>query len=230
MDELEEAKAKAAAAYNAAADYFDHAVSSFWHRFGRRTVDRINLLPGESVLALLQGRKSETGSISRVSAPDVEKLIIDAMRAQRPIDPHASDRDVVEQHLARAIIGKSAIEIELAATEDAPISQDKSDTIRIPFAPTTPPRKGVAHEPTAPKALDDTNRTALLTAIARAKSWIETIRKDPSQSFKTIAEREQLAERHVRFLAPLAFLSPRIVEFDRKQRDAGRPHSLESRS
>ena len=162
--------------------------------------------------ALLQGRKSETGSIFRVSAPDVEKLIIDAMRAQRPIDPHASDRDVVEQHLARATIGKSAIEIELAATEDAPISQDKADTIRIPFAPTTPPRKGVAHEPTAPKALDDTNRTALLTAIARAKSWIETIRKDPSQSFKTIAEREQLAERHVRFLAPLAFLSPRIVE------------------
>jgi len=39
MSELESAKAKAAAAYNAAAD-FDHPVSSFWHRFGRETVDR----------------------------------------------------------------------------------------------------------------------------------------------------------------------------------------------
>lgn len=92
------------------------------------------------------------------------------------------------------------------------MSQDTSDTIRIPFAPTTPPRKGVAHELTSPKALDDTNRAALLTAIARAKSWTETIGKDPSQNFKTIAQREQLAERHVRFLAPLAYLSPRIVE------------------
>ena len=135
-----------------------------------------------------------------------------AVFARGPIDPHASNRDVVEQHLARTTIGKSAIEIDLTPTGDAPTLQNKSDTIRIPFAPPASPRKGVAHEPTAPKALDDMNRTALLTAIARAKSWTETIGKDLSQNFKTIVQREQLAERHVRFLAPLAYLSPRIVE------------------
>jgi hypothetical protein len=52
----------------------------------------------------------------------------------------------------------------------------------------------------------------LLSAIAKTKKWIEMILKDPSRSFATIAEAENLAERHVRFLAPLAFLSPRIVE------------------
>ena len=31
------------------------------------------------------------------------------------------------------------------------------------------------------------------------------------QSFEEIAEREQKVARHIRFLAPLAFLSPRIV-------------------
>ena len=31
------------------------------------------------------------------------------------------------------------------------------------------------------------------------------------QSFEEIAEREQKVVRHIRFLAPLAFLSPRIV-------------------
>jgi hypothetical protein len=41
MGELELAKAKAAAAYTAAADYFDYPVSSFWHRFGRQTVERL---------------------------------------------------------------------------------------------------------------------------------------------------------------------------------------------
>ena len=32
-------------------------------------------------------------------------------------------------------------------------------------------------------------------------------------SFEQIAENEKLAERHVRFLAPLAYLSPRILDF-----------------
>ena len=31
-------------------------------------------------------------------------------------------------------------------------------------------------------------------------------------SFEQIAESEKLAERHLRFLAPLAYLSPRIVD------------------
>jgi site-specific DNA recombinase len=36
--------------------------------------------------------------------------------------------------------------------------------------------------------------------------------KDPAANIGTIAKRENLAERHVRFLAPLAYLSPRIIE------------------
>ncbi len=55
MTELEAAKAKAVAAYNAAADYFDHPVSSFWHRFGRRTVERLGLRVGDTVLDVCCG-------------------------------------------------------------------------------------------------------------------------------------------------------------------------------
>jgi ubiquinone/menaquinone biosynthesis C-methylase UbiE len=55
MNELEQAKAKAALAYNAAADHFDHPVNSFWHKFGRRTVERPDLRPGERVLDVCSG-------------------------------------------------------------------------------------------------------------------------------------------------------------------------------
>jgi site-specific DNA recombinase len=41
--------------------------------------------------------------------------------------------------------------------------------------------------------------------------WIDAIRLGRIASFAEIAEREAQGERHIRLLAPLAFLSPRII-------------------
>jgi len=54
-------------------------------------------------------------------------------------------------------------------------------------------------------------REALLSAIAKARVWIDDLAKGKAASFAEIAEREGKVERHVRFLAPLAFVSPRTV-------------------
>jgi site-specific DNA recombinase len=51
----------------------------------------------------------------------------------------------------------------------------------------------------------------LLTAITKARGWIDDIRLGRIASFAEIAERESRVERHIRLLAPLAFLSPRII-------------------
>lgn len=48
-----------------------------------------------------------------------------------------------------------------------------------------------------------------LDAIA---GWVDTIVKDSATDIGAVAKRENLAERHVRFLTPLAYLSPRIIE------------------
>ena len=51
MDPISDpAKLKAEAAYNAAADHFDDGPLAFWDRYGRRTVERLSLAPGSSVL------------------------------------------------------------------------------------------------------------------------------------------------------------------------------------
>jgi site-specific DNA recombinase len=60
--------------------------------------------------------------------------------------------------------------------------------------------------------MDEARRLSLLTAIARARDGIEAIVEDPAIDFGAIARRDKLAERHVRFLAPLAYLSPRVIE------------------
>lgn len=46
----EAAGAKAAAAYNAAADNFDGRPLAFWDRYGRKTIERLKLAPGARIL------------------------------------------------------------------------------------------------------------------------------------------------------------------------------------
>ena len=54
-------------------------------------------------------------------------------------------------------------------------------------------------------------RDALFAAIAKARGWIDDIRFGRICSFAGIAEHEAQGERHIRLLATLAFLSPRII-------------------
>ena len=49
-------------------------------------------------------------------------------------------------------------------------------------------------------------------AIARARSWMNDLIEGWVNSFGPIARSENKVERHIRHLAPLAFVSPRIVE------------------
>jgi site-specific DNA recombinase len=52
----------------------------------------------------------------------------------------------------------------------------------------------------------------LLTAIARARSWMNDLSEGRANAFEEIARREGKVEPHIRNLAPLAFVSPRLVE------------------
>lgn len=104
------------------------------------------------------------------------------------------------------------IEVTLQQDDDSDAGAASSpSTISIPFVPTLPLRKGVVHSPTRRSAMDEARRISLLTAVARSRHWIETILKHPALDFGAIGKHEKLAERHVRFLAPLAYLSPRII-------------------
>ncbi len=164
--------------------------------------------------ALLQGQASEAGSVARISAPDVEALIANGLRANSDADDNASDREIIENHLGRAIVSRDQITITLRSGDvlDAANNQNDGPTISLPFAATLPLRKGISHTPSGGQAIEEATRSALLIAIARSKAWVDTIVKDPATDIGTIAKRENLAERHVRFLAPLAYLSPRIIE------------------
>jgi site-specific DNA recombinase len=97
-------------------------------------------------------------------------------------------------------------------TLDNPAACNPLTTITLAWtAPSFAAVKGIIHQPSEKPTIKPESRDALLTAIAKARKWIDDIRLGRFASFAEIATREALCERHIRLLAPLAFLSPRIT-------------------
>ncbi len=98
--------------------------------------------------ALLQGRKADAGSVPRVSAQEIEKLIVDALRVNGAVERDQSDREIVDRRLRRAVIGPDSISIQLKTLRAADGAESGAiEALLIPFAPPLLPRKGVAHAP-----------------------------------------------------------------------------------
>jgi site-specific DNA recombinase len=180
--------------------------------------------------AILQNRRVEAGSVARVPAPEIETLVRDGVRRHlgsmgdgEPTTATA-DRDLIEHHVARVIVKPQALEVcliptcEASAQTEDPSLQDPAPrrplttTITFPWtAPIFAAVKGIINAPCTEPAMRPESRDALLAAIAKARGWIDDIRLGRIGSFAEIAEREAQGERHIRLLAPLAFLSPRII-------------------
>lgn len=89
MNSLEEAKARAAAAYNAASDHFDHPANTFWERFGRATIERLALRPGAAVLDVCCGSGASAipaaeavGPAGRVVGVDLAENLLQLARTK----------------------------------------------------------------------------------------------------------------------------------------------------
>ena len=185
--------------------------------------------------ALLQNRKGEAGGIARIAASEIEELVVAAIRHRTSSEPslptELSDRDLVALNVERIVLRARHIDITLR-TDVSQAHQNLTDALegdgegvaldqsapapmilQLPWTPTSASaRKGIAWKPSAKSNLDPQTIETLLTAIAKARSWMSDLAEGRVESFHEIALREDKVERHVRFLAPLAFLSPRIID------------------
>jgi site-specific DNA recombinase len=173
--------------------------------------------------ALLQNRKAEAGSIARVPAPEIESGVRRHFAAMGEAPVALADRELIERHVARVLVKPRTLEVRLipgreaAAHAENPSLTDAAPghpatTIALPWtAPSCKAEKGILPAPGAKPTMKPESRDALLTAIAKARGWIDDIRLGRIASFAEIAEQEAVGERHIRLLAPLAFLSPRII-------------------
>jgi site-specific DNA recombinase len=180
--------------------------------------------------AVLQKRHTEAGSVARVSAPDIEAAVTDAVFAH--IDERSAAgcetsgiREMIEKYVEQIIVKPQAIEIRIAnraeqgtdernqeATRHDSSKGGAADVITVPWSINAKEAvKGVLHSPSPIATMSPESRDVLLVAIAKARAWIDDLVEGRVTSFADIAKHEGKVERHIRLLTPLAFVSPLMV-------------------
>ena len=76
-DLLDAAKAQVAATYNAASDHFDDGPLAFWDKFGRRTIERLSLTAGSSVLDVGCGSGASALPAAELVGPSGQVIGVD---------------------------------------------------------------------------------------------------------------------------------------------------------
>ena len=179
--------------------------------------------------AVLQGKPPPPGLVSRVPAAEIEALVVAALRNHLNARGGgeglpANDRDLLERHLERVTLTPNHLELRLRELVEPtqahdPVNDGSSGppiasvtTMAVPWTSPVPAAvKGIIHVPAHNTPIKASRREALLIAIAKARQWIDDLAHGRAASFAVIARREGKVERHIRLLAPLAFVSPRIV-------------------
>jgi DNA invertase Pin-like site-specific DNA recombinase len=182
--------------------------------------------------ALLQGRKKEAGSIARIGAQELERIVVEAIRrtfadrhADRTAIPNGtsagdvydqSARDMVSRQVERIVVHAMEVEVVLqtrdAASPSLGADGEASRILRVPM----PGRRlrdrkdiiipGDARTP--PRRLD----RSLVLAVARGRTWAAALRQGKYADTAEIAGKCELSEAYVRRILRLAFLAPDIVE------------------
>jgi len=183
---------------------------------------------------LAQGRKEDAGSVKRVPAAEVERIVLEAIaRKTRPTSnpvgrkplrsangtehrgatnlETSDDHEAARSRIGRVTLFAQSIDIEFYASDF-----DPAERISIPWTPKTfqrkreviaPTSKGSASQPIRWEA-----RTRLVSAIAKARRWLDEIVSGKTPNLEAIATREGLNERSARMTLSLAFLAPDIVK------------------
>jgi site-specific DNA recombinase len=157
--------------------------------------------------ALLRGRKSAAGSISRVSATDIEATVLEAVRrkfAESGETVACTAVDLIEQNVARIVLGAERVVIALTSSD-----KNVSTPIEVPWSPRQ--TRELAQIEIAASSGHRPPNPRLVQAVIRAHAWLKLLTDGTYNSVESLARAVDLHPKHVRNAIRLAFLSPAII-------------------
>jgi len=172
-------------------------------------------------------RGGDAGSRPRIGADDVERVVVEATCRQPSRDSQITDfstgiwsaeiRELIRNTVDRVVIHHDGVELtpkikELNGTIDHGNHSQDPNNLRLALPP---PRRRARKEMvvpgnsgTQPRRIDQ----ALILALARASSWMRSLRQGEFVDTKEIAQRFRFSDAHIRRVLRFAYLAPDIVE------------------
>jgi site-specific DNA recombinase len=182
--------------------------------------------------ALAQGRPEAAGSVTRVSASQVEQPVLQALREHRSDFVAVPNRELIEHWVERVVLRPITIEITLRADSGA-ADRDHVDArdgdfdttssaiaaaavLQIPWSRAATKRQREIILPEQPELSDHRpiraeTRATLVRAIALGRHWLDELITGAVVSPEAVAHREGCSRRHVNMTISLAFLAPDLV-------------------
>jgi len=152
--------------------------------------------------ALLRGRKAEAGSLTRISATELEATVLQAARMEcdRPDPAVTSDAELIETYVERVVVSKTTITIVFPP-------QIGLQNLTVPWINT-------ASGKTSPKYRDADSTEAdpiLVHAVARAHARIRDLAGGRFDTVEALAASAKAHPKMLRQELRLAFLAPDIL-------------------
>jgi len=153
--------------------------------------------------ALLSGRKDEAGSVTRVTAPDLESNVVSALRERFAHSADLNDQVLIDAQVERIVLGQTNILVTLK-TRDA-----TGNLIELARSqPSACPRSRIETD----KCQSGERNITLIHALARAHFWLKSLSNGTYQSIEELADVAKWNPKVIRKALRLAFLAPDITE------------------
>lgn len=170
---------------------------------------------------LIEGRKSEAGTLHRIPAAEIEERLIKALKALNIIQPSVEplseqdrERCLINLCVARAIVERAQIVVKLTGEIAARLgkvqieipwelkSKRPNREILLPHMDPTKDRRPVRLEV----------RVSIVKAVALGRQWLNELVSGQVLNTEALAAREQRSKRSIHMLISLAFVAPDIIE------------------
>ena len=154
--------------------------------------------------AILYGRREVAGSVSRVSAPDLESRIVSALRVRFPDLADQNDLELISALIERIVLGREETHVTLKGGG----ATGSLIVLSRPQPPASPRARIENNDCQSIREPD----IGLLQSVARAHLWLKALSDGTYQSIEELASVAKWNPKVIRKALRLAFLAPDITE------------------
>jgi site-specific DNA recombinase len=169
--------------------------------------------------ALLRGRKSEAGSVTRVPAAEIEAVILTALREHQG-QAGSDNEPAAIGTLERVVVARDQLLLKIAGAGGTSDLSGAPKEIRIAWLNEAKVSTAVIEADGTPQS---THNEGLIQSVVRAHVWLRSLQDGTYESVEMLAKANCMHPKVVRQALRLAFLSPAVT---RAILDGGQPNAL----